>query len=243
MGIAAVPLCGSVTTPAEPVAEPGDGVLLVCRASRLRRCWHPVVFSGQVGTAPAARTLLGTQVVLWRTPDGRLRSAVDRCPHRWAQLSAGTVTDGRLVCPYHGWQFGPDGAVVEIPQLEAGASLPPSACLQMLPTVEAYGMAWISLEPQPPATGPGHPRVRGLPVRPHRDRRDPLPRQRSGGHRQQHRLHPRRLRPLGLLRRGSRPACAGRERCNAPLSASRSATGRCRSPALPPRNDRAPGTR
>ena len=54
---------------------------------RRRRCWHPVAFSGQVGTAPAARALLSTHVVLWRTPDGRLRSALDRCPHRWAQLS------------------------------------------------------------------------------------------------------------------------------------------------------------
>ena len=146
-----------MTPSADPATEPRDGVLLVCRSSRLRRCWHPVAFCGQVGTAPAARTLLDTQVVLWRTPDGRLRSALDRCPHRWAQLSKGTVTDGRLVCPYHGWQFGPDGAVVEIPQLEAGASLPPSACLQVLPTVEAYGMAWISLEPQPPAPIPTIP--------------------------------------------------------------------------------------
>ena len=140
-----------------PAAEPRDGVLLVCRSTRLRRCWHPVAFSGQVGTAPAARTLLGTQVVLWRTPDGRLRSALDRCPHRWAQLSKGTVANGRLVCPYHGWQFGPEGAVVEIPQLEARAPLPPSACLQAMPTVEANGMAWISLEPQLPVPIPTIP--------------------------------------------------------------------------------------
>ena len=132
-------------------------MLLICRSSRLQRCWHPVAFSSQVGTAPAARMLLGTEVVLWRTPDGGLRSALDRCPHRWAQLSAGTVTDGRLVCPYHGWQFGSDGAVVEIPQLEKGASLPPSACLHVLPTVEAHGMTWISLEPQPPAPIPTIP--------------------------------------------------------------------------------------
>ena len=57
---------------------------------------------------------------------------------------------------------------------------------------------------------PNHARVRGLPVRPHRGRSDPLPHQRRRHHRQQHRLHPRRIRPLGLLRRGSRPACAGR---------------------------------
>ena len=55
-----LPLCGFVTTSSDPAAEPCDGVLLVCRSSRLRRCWHPVAFSSQVGTAPAARTLLGT---------------------------------------------------------------------------------------------------------------------------------------------------------------------------------------
>ncbi len=44
--------------------------------------------------------------------------------------------------------------MVEVPQLEAGASLPPSGCLQVLPAVEAYGMAWVSLEPQPPAPIP-----------------------------------------------------------------------------------------
>ena len=27
-----------------PVTGPGDGVLLVCRSSRLRRCWHPAAF-------------------------------------------------------------------------------------------------------------------------------------------------------------------------------------------------------
>ena len=69
-------------------------------------------------------------------------------PSSLGQLSKGTVTGGRLVCPYHGWQFGPDGAVVEIPQLEEGATLPP-ACLQLLAATEALGMAWISLEPQP----------------------------------------------------------------------------------------------
>ena len=41
-GVAAVPLCGFVTTSSDPATEPGDGVLLVCRSSRLRRCRHPV---------------------------------------------------------------------------------------------------------------------------------------------------------------------------------------------------------
>ena len=143
-----------MTTAADPGSGPGDGVLLVGQSAALRRCWHPVAFCGEIAAAPVARTLLGTPVVLWRTPDGRLRAALDRCPHRWAQLSKGTITGDRLVCPYHGWQFGPDGTVVEIPQLEEGAPLPPSACLSTLPTVEACGMAWVSLEEQPPVPIP-----------------------------------------------------------------------------------------
>ena len=90
---------------------------------------------------------------------------------------------------------------------------------------------------------PDHPRVRRPPIRPHRDRGDPLRRQRRCNHRQQHRLHPRRIRPLGLLRSGPRPACAGRFGATFLSSVSRSATGRCRSPAHPPRNDRAPDIR
>ena len=157
-GVAPVPLCGFVTTSSDPATEPG----------KTGCCWSAgPPGCGGVGTPwlsprrlerhPRPGRCWARTIVLWRTPDGRLRCAVDRCPHRWAQLSKGTVTDGRLVCPYHGWQFGPDGAVVEIPQLEAGAPLPPSACLQVLPTAEAYGMAWISLEPHPPAPIPTIP--------------------------------------------------------------------------------------
>lgn len=27
------------------------------------------------------------------------------CPHRGASLSEGTIEDGKLVCPWHGWTF------------------------------------------------------------------------------------------------------------------------------------------
>ena len=241
-GVAAVPLCGFVTTSSDPAAEPCDGVLLVCRSSRLRRCGHPVAFSSQVGTAPAARMLLGTQVVLWRTPNGWLRSALDRCPHRWAQLSAGTVTNGRLVCPYHGWQFGPDGAVVEIPQPEAGASLPPSACLQVLPTVEAHGMVWIYLEPQPSAPIPTIPefddsrfdRIEIGVIRYHASAAAIIDNNTDSTH-------------VAFVHSGSfdadqdpRVPVGTVERTPFGISIS---SGRCRSPALPPRSNRAPGTR
>ena len=45
-------------------------------------------------------------------------------------------------------------ALVDTP---VAASLPSWPCLQVLPTVEAYGMAWVSLEPQSPAPIPTIP--------------------------------------------------------------------------------------
>jgi nitrite reductase/ring-hydroxylating ferredoxin subunit len=36
---------------------------------------------------------------------GTLHAFVDRCPHRNAPLSEGNFVDGRLICPWHGWEF------------------------------------------------------------------------------------------------------------------------------------------
>lgn len=136
-----------------------EGVLLVTRAPRLRELWHPVAFDGHVVAAPVARRLLGTPIVVWRAADGGVRAARDRCPHRWARLSEGTVVDGALVCPYHGWRFGGDGAAVEIPQLGAGAAMPPTACVEMLPAVAAVGMVWVCLTGEAAAPVPEVPEL------------------------------------------------------------------------------------
>ena len=90
---------------------------------------------------------------------------------------------------------------------------------------------------------PDHPRVRRPQVRPHRDRSDPLPRpapqQSSTTTPTPPTSHSSTQAPSARIK--TRVCRSGR--CNVPRSASRSATGRCRSPAHPPRNDRAPDTR
>jgi len=57
-------------------------------------------------------TLLGDNYVLWRGPEGSLVAAPDRCPHRQAPLSAGSVRDGCLTCVYHGWVFGEEDRIM-----------------------------------------------------------------------------------------------------------------------------------
>lgn len=66
---------------------------------------------------------------------------LNRCPHRAVPLSEGKVwSDGSLMCSYHGWRFGEDGACKAIPQASArrlalGASGP--CCAVSAPLVLA----------------------------------------------------------------------------------------------------------
>ena len=51
----------------------------------------------------------------------------DLCIHRGAALSLGWAREGRIVCPYHGWEYDRSGACVRIPSLPEDAAIL-SAC-------------------------------------------------------------------------------------------------------------------
>lgn len=117
----------------------------------LRSWWHPVARAEEVGPAPLRVELLGHPWVVARLSDG-LAAFVDRCPHRFAPMSAGRVIDGVLECVYHGWRFGDDGGCVTIPALGPDANLPARACLIPAAGVqEKYGLVWIA--PDQPQAG------------------------------------------------------------------------------------------
>ena len=63
--------------------------------------WHVVAETDEVSPGPMGVTQLGEDLAVWRDPDGSLVAAPDRCPHREAPLSAGTVEEGCLACVYH----------------------------------------------------------------------------------------------------------------------------------------------
>lgn len=70
------------------------------------RFFHPVLAAAKLKQGPLRVTILDRPFVLFRDEAGRPAALVDRCPHRFAPLSAGRVRpDGRLACPYHGWHF------------------------------------------------------------------------------------------------------------------------------------------
>lgn len=77
--------------------------------------WYPVAQAQDLREKPLAARLLGTPLVIFRGPDGAPAALHDKCPHRRARLSAGTLRDGTVECIYHGWRFGPDGECVRVP--------------------------------------------------------------------------------------------------------------------------------
>lgn len=112
----------------------------------LRGYWYAVARSSDIAPGPLAVTVLGDALVLWRTADGALVAAPDRCPHRDAPLSLGEVVEGGLQCPYHGWTFGASGACVRVPSAPPERAAPPTARLKTIHATERYGLAWVSLD-------------------------------------------------------------------------------------------------
>ena len=109
----------------------------------MRAHWHVVAESDDVSPGPLGVTLLGEDLVVWRDPEGSLVAAPDRCPHREAPLSEGTVRDGCLTCVYHGWTFGAEGRCVDVPSAHEGVPVPPRAHLPTIAVAEKYGLVWL----------------------------------------------------------------------------------------------------
>ena len=118
---------------------------VLCDSTAVINSWHPVARSIDATNVPLSVTLLTRKVVLWRTPSGSVAAAPDRCPHREAPLSAGTVADGCLTCAYHGWTFGDGGRCVRVPSAGDGVPPPPRAHLTTYACEERYGIIWVCI--------------------------------------------------------------------------------------------------
>lgn len=89
------------------------------------------------------RTWMGEKIVMWRDENGSVCVAEAYCPHLGADLgpdAGGRVCDGRLVCPFHGFEYDAGGQCVATPF----APPPKTARLRVFETREIVGLifAW-----------------------------------------------------------------------------------------------------
>jgi nitrite reductase/ring-hydroxylating ferredoxin subunit len=65
----------------------------------------PVAASSELTEArPLTRKVGGCEIALFRNGDSII-AWEGRCPHRGASLGEGTVEEGVVFCPLHGWRF------------------------------------------------------------------------------------------------------------------------------------------
>jgi phenylpropionate dioxygenase-like ring-hydroxylating dioxygenase large terminal subunit len=123
----------------------------------LKNFWYAVEFADRLGPKPLRATVLGQHLALYRTPEGKPVALSDLCVHRGAALSEGWVEGERIVCPYHGWEYAPDGQCKKIPANPCARSIPLKARVDSYPVQERYGFIWVFLGDLPEAERPPMP--------------------------------------------------------------------------------------
>ncbi len=114
--------------------------------------WYPLLPVEDIDPKqPRAITILGIQLVIWKSKSSDFRVFLDRCPHRLAPLSEGRIDEqtGNLMCSYHGWQFDERGICTHIPQaenLEIASKQSQNLCAVVLPVRQQQDLLWVWLD-------------------------------------------------------------------------------------------------
>lgn len=124
-----------------PEAPTSEEVVLA-----LRHCWQPVARIQDLKDGPQRAVVLGEALAVFLTESGKPAVIADRCAHRGASLSMGKVAGDSVQCPYHGWEWGEDGACARIPSLPDQSQIPPRARIPAFPAREQWGLVWTVLE-------------------------------------------------------------------------------------------------
>jgi len=106
----------------------------------LRNAWYMAGWAHEVGRHLLRRRILGEPILLYRGEDGEIAALTDRCSHRFAPLSAGTIEGDTVRCTYHGLAFARDGQCVHNPFSDR---LPKGATVRAWPIRERDGIVWL----------------------------------------------------------------------------------------------------
>jgi vanillate O-demethylase monooxygenase subunit len=106
----------------------------------VKNAWYVAALARDVDRQPVQSRVLGDALVLFRKQTGEPVALRDRCPHRHAPLSLGTLVGDELQCRYHGFRFDCAGVCTVIP----GEKIVPAAIsVESFPVVERHGFLWV----------------------------------------------------------------------------------------------------
>ncbi|MDO7837309.1 aromatic ring-hydroxylating dioxygenase subunit alpha [Sphingobium sp. HBC34] len=106
----------------------------------LRNCWYQAGWADEVSAdTPLVRRILNEPILFFRGAHGDVIALVDRCPHRFAPLSAGRIDGDTVTCGYHGLAFGRAGSCVANPHGPVTSKMQVKA----YEVVERHGALWV----------------------------------------------------------------------------------------------------
>src|SRR5262249_26074417 len=124
-------------------------------STMLRDYWYIACAASRLGAAPLAIQVLDQELVVFKDASGGAHALLDRCCHRGARLSLGTVTDGALACGYHGWRYDGTGRCMHIPSLPSDRRMPAGVGVRAFPCAAQDSYLWVWMgethaQPAPP---------------------------------------------------------------------------------------------
>jgi phenylpropionate dioxygenase-like ring-hydroxylating dioxygenase large terminal subunit len=136
-----------------PVARYTDPARLGLERARIfRRLPIVVAHTTEIAEGSiAVRELDGVSLVLTRGSDQRVRAFRNSCRHRGVRLLREDCRAKAFVCPYHGWTYGLDGALLHVPHQAAFSScILADKNLVPVRVEERHGLVWASLDESAP---------------------------------------------------------------------------------------------
>ena len=104
-----------------------------------KNAWYVACTPDEIDEKPLGRKICGESIAFYRGVENRVAAVEDFCPHRGAQLSLGYVSEGKLVCGYHGLEMGCNGKTIAMPGQRVGGF----PAIKSYPVVERYGFIWV----------------------------------------------------------------------------------------------------
>lgn len=113
--------------------------------------WYCAARTEEILAKPVPRTIVNTEMVLFRDGLGHVKALAAMCAHRGGNLGSGRCVNGNLECPWHGWRYDGAGNCTYIPSIGPAGKIPGAAKVPAYPVHEAQGLiyVWPSTEVDP----------------------------------------------------------------------------------------------